>query len=289
MSGLGRRAFVKMNGCGNAIVTLDLRGSGLSVSPAEARAIARSPGLAYDQLMVLHDPRTANTLAFMTIFNNDGSLSAACGNGTRCVAFVLSRETGAATLRLETAAGLLDCVRESEFVFTVDMGPPRLDWREIPLASPAPDTRSVALSGADLPDALRTFSAVNMGNPHAVYFISAAVDFDIHRWGPRVEHDAMFPEKVNVSFATIMSNDHIILRVWERGAGATLACGTAACATLVAAARAGLTARAATVALPGGDLSIEWRESDGHVLMSGPVELEFEGEFDPAIFAGVET
>jgi diaminopimelate epimerase len=146
----------------------------------------------------------------------------------------------------------------------------------------------VALSGDDLPDAFRTFSAVNMGNPHAVFFVGAPAAIDLARIGSRLETDPMFPEKANISVAHVASRDHIVLRVWERGAGVTRGCGTAACATLVAAARENLTDRAATVTLPGGDLRIEWRESDGHVLMSGPVELEFEGRFDPAIFDGVD-
>ncbi len=286
MNPLDNHPFAKMNGAGNAIVVLDLRGEATEVSPSQARAIARARGLAYDQLMVLHDPRTAGMTAFMRIYNNDGSLSSACGNGTRCVAWFLTRGKDTKRLLLETDAGPLECLREGEWRFKVDMGPPRLDAARIPLLDHALDTGAVRIVAPDLPGDLPPFSAVNMGNPHAVFFVPDAAAIDLAGLGARLETDPMFPEKANISFAQILAPDHILLRVWERGAGATLACGTAACATLVAAARAGLTGRAATVTLPGGDLRIEWRESDGHVLMSGPVELEFEGAFDPAIFAG---
>ena len=286
MNSLANHAFAKMNGLGNRIIVLDLRGEAVEATPALARAVARAPGLAYDQLMVLGDPRDVGAVAFMTIYNNDGSLSSACGNGTRCVAFMLTRGTDTRRLRLETDAGPLDCQRDGEFAFTVDMGPPRLDWRDIPLRDHISDTSAIHLDASDLPEPFRTFSAVSMGNPHAIFFVDNPAAIDLARIGPRLETDPMFPRKANISIAHVASRDHIDLRVWERGAGITLACGTAACATLVAAARKNLTERAATVTLPGGDLRIEWRASDGHVLMSGPVELEFEGRFDPAIFDG---
>jgi diaminopimelate epimerase len=190
-------------------------------------------------------------------------------------------------LVLETKAGLLPVERMSDAVFTVDMGAPRLAWDEIPLRDPYPDTRSIAVE-TRLPEApeLRAPSAVGMGNPHAVFWVENAQAYDLAAIGPRLEHDPAFPERANISFAQVLGPEHIVLRVWERGAGATRACGSAACATLVAAARKGLTGRKATVSLPGGDLVIEWRESDDHVLMTGPVELEHEGVFSPALFAG---
>lgn len=285
MNALAHRPFLKMNGIGNEIVVLDLRATGLDVRPEDARAIHAAPGLAYDQLMVLHDPRTTGTEAFMVIFNNDGSLSGACGNGTRCVAWALMRESARDRIRLETNAGLLDCARDAEWRFTVDMGAPRLEWRDIPLAREA-DTRAVTIPAAG---ALGSFAAVNMGNPHAVFFVEDAGAVDLAEIGPALEHDPIFPERANISIAEVLAPEHgrdtIFLRVWERGAGVTRACGSAACATLVAAARAGHTGRAANVDLPGGRLVITWRESDSHVLMTGDVELEFEGRFDPAIFA----
>ncbi len=288
MSGLAGRAFLKMNGIGNEIIVLDLRGSDARVAPGEARAIARCEGLAYDQLMVLSDPRTAGTDAFMTIFNNDGSLSGACGNGTRCVAWALTRADGRARVVLETQAGLLDCRRDGPQRFTVDMGAPGLGWREIPLARDVDDTSAV-----DLPEAgaLGPFCAVNMGNPHAVFFVSDAMAVDLSNVGPSLEHNAMFPERANISVAQVMeasdARARILLRVWERGAGVTQACGSAACATLVAAVRTGRTGPAADIDLPGGSLFIEWRESDSHVLMTGDVALEFEGRFDASLFEGV--
>ncbi len=275
-----------MNGIGNEIVVLDLRGSGVSVAPQDARAIARGEGLAYDQLMALVDPRTAGTDAYVTIFNNDGSESGACGNGTRCVAWALMREGGRDRLVLETRAGLLECTRAGERRFTVDMGPPRLDWRDIPLAYAVDDIRSVAIAEAA---SLGAFCAVNMGNPHAVFFVNDAGAVDLARIGPVLERHSIFPERANISIAQALApeggRDTIMLRVWERGAGITRACGSAACATLVAGVLTGRTGRSANIDLLGGRLVIEWRASDSHVLMTGDVELEFEGRFDPALFA----
>ena len=277
---VGRRV-VRMNGAGNKILVLDLRGGGARPSPADARAINRAPGLDYDQLMMLTDPRSANTLAYLLIYNNDGSLAGACGNGTRCVADRLARETGAASLAVETERGVIRCERLGESTYRVDMGPPRLGWSEIPIARAVQDTSAV-----DIPEAggFGLAGLVNMGNPHAVFFVADVAAIDLARAGPRLEHHPLFPEKANISFAQIMAPDRIRLRVWERGVGQTLACGSAACATLVAAARRGLTGRRAAVELPGGELIIEWSEDD-HVRMTGPVEFEREIELTSAILA----
>jgi diaminopimelate epimerase len=271
---LAGRRVGRMNGAGNKILVLDLRGEAFLPTPAEARAVHRAPGLDYDQLMVMSDPRHAGTLAYVAIYNNDGSLSGACGNGTRCVADRLARETGADSLVVETAAGLIACERLGPSTYRVDMGAPRLGWNEIPLARAVADTRKVEvpLDGADFGPA----SVVSMGNPHAVFFVGDVAAIDLERWGPRYETHPLFPEKANISFAEVKARDRIVLRVWERGVGATLACGSAACATLVSAARLGLTGRAARVDLPGGELVIEWREGDDRVLMTGPVEFERE-------------
>jgi diaminopimelate epimerase len=293
MTPLANSRFLKMNGLGNEIAVLDLRGSAHRVTAAEARAIAADPRSRFDQLMVLHDPVTPGTDAYMLIYNTDGSESGACGNGTRCVAWamvsdpVMSRPLGE-SLVLETKAGLLPVERVTDTVFTVDMGPPRLAWNEIPLRDPYPDTRVIAVD-TRLPDApeLQGPSAVSMGNPHAIFWVKDAQAYDLAAIGPRFEHDPAFPERANISFAQVTSPEHISLRVWERGAGATRACGSAACATVVAAARKGLTGRKAVVALPGGDLVIEWREGDDHVLMTGPTELEHEGILSPALFSEV--
>jgi diaminopimelate epimerase len=292
ISPLANSRFLKMNGLGNEITVLDLRGTRLRATAAEARAIAADPRSRFDQLMVLHDPVTPGTDAYMRIYNTDGSESGACGNGTRCVAWamltdpIMSRPAGE-SLVLETGAGLLPVEQVSTGVFTVDMGPPRLAWHEIPLRDPYPDTRVIAVE-THLPEApeLQNPSALSMGNPHAIFWVGDAAAYDLAAISPRFERDPVFPERANISLAQVLGPDHILLRVWERGAGATRACGSAACATLVAAARKGLTGRKATVSLPGGDLLIEWREGDDHVLMTGPVEFEHEGVLSPALFAG---
>ncbi len=276
--------ILRMNGAGNEILVLDLRGSEHELAPREARAIANAPGLRFDQLMALHKPQRPGDDAYMRIYNVDGSLSAACGNGTRCVAYALARE-GKDALRLETEAGLIETRRQADTVFSVDMGRPRLGWREIPLARPVEDTREVPLD-PPVAGAPARFSAVSMGNPHAVFFVDDVMSVDLETLGPRIERHPLFPERANVSFAQMLARDDILLRVWERGTGATKACGSAACATLVAAARAGLGERAARLRLPGGDLTIEWR-ADDHLLMTGPVEFEFETTLDPRIFQGV--
>lgn len=277
MSALAGRPFFKMNGLGNEIIVLDLRGAALVVTPEEARAIHRAPRLAYDQLMVLHDPVSAGTEAFVRILNNDGSESGACGNGTRCVAWVLMQNDPRAVVFVETIRGKLECRREGAWDFTVDMGAPLLEAAQIPLSDTQADTRKVTLD-FDVP-ALTQFSAVNMGNPHAVFFVDDVQAHGLDVNGVRLEHHPMFPERANISLAHVVSRDHVMLKVWERGVGLTQACGSAACATAVAAARLCLTERKARITLPGGDLFIDWRESDNHVLMRGPVELEFQGHF----------
>lgn len=279
---LENHPILRMNGAGNEILVLDLRGLEHVLAPGEARAIAAAPGLRFDQLMALHDPLEPGDDAFMRIYNIDGSLSGACGNGTRCVAYALARE-GKERLSLATQAGRIETRREAETVFTVDMGRPRLDWREIPLARAA-DTSAVALD-PPVAGAPTQFSAVSMGNPHAVFFVADAAAIALEDLGARLERHPLFPERANISFAQIVARDDILLRVWERGTGATKACGSAACATLVAAARAGLTDRRARLRLPGGDLHVEWR-ADGHVMMTGPVEFEFETRLTSTLFEG---
>lgn len=282
---LAQHPFLKMNGIGNKIIVLDLRGDDYALTPEDARAIACDPQLAYDQLMVLEPPRTQGTAAFMRIFNNDGSQSSACGNGTRCVAWSLMHQQPNATLTLETDAGLLQCMRDDEWHYTIDMGSPRLTWSDIPLHHEIADTNHVTLPAfPNLPAA----SCVNMGNPHAVFFLDAHTTPapELSTLGPRIEHDPLFPERVNVSFAYVHDRTHIKLDVWERSAGITRACGSAACATLIAAVRRNLCDSRAHVELPGGELIIEWR-ADQHVLMSGAVELERADHFDPKLFASL--
>ena len=281
---LAGREIFKMNGAGNAILVLDLRGSGFLPTAADARALARAPGLAYDQLMVLSDPEAPGQDAFMTIYNQDGSLSASCGNGTRCVAHYLAGLMGAEAFSLATSAGPLAVRRVGALSYAVDMGRPRLGWREIPLAREVVDTRAVELGQFGLPPA----SCVSMGNPHAIFFVASIEAFDLARIGPALEHDPIFPERANISLAQVLTREAVRLKVWERGTGLTLACGTAACATLVAAVRAGLTERRATISLPGGDLIVEWRAADDRVVMTGPVELEFARRLTANLFAAAE-
>ena len=284
MHPLAGRTVAKMNGIGNAIVVLDLRDSGGAVDANAARAIHRAPRLAYDQLMVLSAPRSSGTEAFVTIFNNDGSESGACGNGTRCVAAVLGRAGAPARLAVETRAGRLSCKRLGADRYAVDMGPPRLLWNEIPLAEPFADTRGIELQIGPI-DAplLHTPAVVNMGNPHAVFFVEDVDAYDLGRFGPLLENHPIFPERANISLARVAAPDRIRLRVWERGVGLTLACGSAACAALVAAARRGLCGRSARVTLPGGDLDVEWTDDD-HVILAGAVEWEFDMTLDAALF-----
>ncbi|MBV9430198.1 MAG: diaminopimelate epimerase [Hyphomicrobiales bacterium] len=285
MSGLANHPFLKMNGLGNEIVILDLRGSAHRVTPAEARAIAAERGSHFDQLMVLHDPLRKGPDAFMRIYNTDGSQAQACGNGTRCVAWALLRDDARRALLLETKAGIIACERSGSEDFTVDMGAPRFAWNEIPLAEPFADTRCIELQIGPI-DAplLHTPSAVNMGNPHAIFWVKDVGAIDLARIGPLLENHPLFPERANISVAQVIDRRRIRLRVWERGAGLTRACGSAACATAVAACRLDLAERNTIVTLPGGDLRIEWRERDDHVLMTGPVTLEHEGVFAPSLF-----
>jgi diaminopimelate epimerase len=286
-SALAGRPYLKMNGLGNSITVLDLRESGLAVSPVEARAIASDSKTNFDQLMVLFDPKTKGTEAFMRIFNTDGSESSACGNGTRCVSWYLTEQNGSDALMLETKAGLLDCRREGPLSFTIDMGAPRFAWNEIPLSRAVADIDHVDFefqtsNGKVLADP----ACVNMGNPHAIFFVDDTEAYALDVNGPVLEHDPLFPERANISLVRVVDRGHIIQKVWERGAGLTLACGSGACAGAVASARRGFTDRKVRVTLPGGDLIIDWRESDDHVLMTGPVELEHRGTFDPKLFEG---
>ena len=287
MSALAGHSFVKMNGLGNEIVVVDMRATPAQIAPDEARAVAQPAGVPYDQMMALYPPRAPGTDAYLRIYNSDGSPAGACGNGMRCVAELLFEETGKPTLTFETKAGLLHCWKDNTpLISTVDMGPPRFAWHEIPLAEATEDTRTLDLQigPADQP-ILRAPSAVSMGNPHAIFWVDDVHRYDLAKLGPLLEHHPMFPERANISLAQVVSRDRIVLRTWERGAGLTRACGSAACAAAVAAARLGRTGRTVTVTLPGGDLRIAWREGDDHVLMTGPVEFEYEGKFAPALFA----
>jgi diaminopimelate epimerase len=273
-----RIAFRKMHGLGNDFVVVDRRRDPVLIDAAAARALAdRHTGIGCDQVLLLEAPNDSLAQVFMRVLNPDGSEAEACGNGTRCVARLIAAETGKSELMIETAGGLLDAKLHKDGGATIDMGRPRLFWRDIPLAREM-DTLHVKLRRGPLSDPVCT----NIGNPHATFFVDDAEAIDLAALGPKLEHDALFPERANIGVATVRNRHTIRLRVWERGVGITRACGSGACAALVAAHRRGLTGRRATVALDGGDLDIEWRD-DENVLMTGPAALSFEGSFDTAL------
>jgi len=289
MTVLANHSFAKMNGIGNEIVIVDLRNTDSQLNASEARAIAAPGGVPYDQLMVLQKPRMPGTTAFVRIYNNDGSEAGACGNGMRCVAKRVFGESGAQAATFETRAGLLNCWQgPSPDLYTVDMGTPKFGWQDIPLAEEFRDTRYIELQigPIDAP-VLHSPSVVSMGNPHAIFWVDDIEAYDLERFGPLLENHPVFPERANITLAHVVDRNHIRMRTWERGAGLTLACGSAACATAVAAARLKRTDRTVEMSLPGGDLTIEWRESDDHVLMTGAAVLEYEGLFDPDLFAAL--
>ncbi len=264
--------FTKMHGLGNDFVVLDLR-DGMPVPDADAaRNIAdRRRGIGCDQLILIEAADMAGADVRLRFLNADGSESGACGNGTRCVASRLLEETGANRLVLQTLAGRLEAVPAAGGQYTVDMGAPNLDWNVIPLAEQS-DTLHLPIALGPLEDAV----AVNMGNPHSVFFVDDAEDIELATFGPQIEHHPLFPERTNVEVATVVDRARIRLRVWERGAGITLACGSGACATAVAAARRGLTDRKVELIMDGGALSAEWSDDD-HVLLTGPVATSFTG------------
>jgi diaminopimelate epimerase len=266
-----------MNGLGNEIVVVDLRGRKEAFSAATARAVAERPVSHFDQMMVLHDPKQPGTEAYVRIYNTDGSEAEACGNGMRCVGWLVAGRTGRGDLKFETRAGVLDVNVKDVAHISVDMGRPRFGWQDIPLAEPFHDTRAIELQiGPIDKPILHSPSVANIGNPHAVFWVDDVSAYDLARIGPMLEHHPIFPERANISLAHVTSPTSITVRTWERGAGLTKACGSAACAATVCAARKGLTGRAATVTLPGGPLLIEWRDDD-RIVMTGPVEVEHEG------------
>ena len=270
-------SFLKMHGLGNDFVIFDARAFPFPLDAAKARAIAdRRRGIGCDQVIVMEPSKGAN--AFMRIFNADGSEVEQCGNAVRCVAYLLMTETDIDEVKINTTGGPLICRTAGETRVTVDMGPPNLDWREIPLAQ-AVDTSSYTL---DVPGfrepALEQAAAVSMGNPHCVLFVDNAETAPVATLGPAIERHPWFPLRTNVEFVERLSPQRLRMRVWERGAGITRACGTGACAAAVAASVRGLTERKLTVVLDGGELEIDWRESDDHVLMTGPVGFSFGGE-----------
>jgi diaminopimelate epimerase len=273
----GTTHFRKMNGLGNDFVVLDARSRGLQLSPDVVRAIAdRKDGVGCDQIIVIESSDRADV--FMRIFNADGGEVGACGNAARCVAGIVAGERGSSQVSIGTESGALSAVANPDGSVTIDMGAPRFAWDQIPLAEPFHDTRRIELQIGPIDDpVLHSPSVVNVGNPHCLFFVEDVEAHDLARFGPMLEHHPLFPKRANISLVQVLDAEHLKLRTWERGAGLTRACGTAACAAAVAAARRELTGRKVTVSLPGGDLLIEWRESDGHILMTGPYALDYEG------------
>ena len=273
-----------MNGLGNEIVVVDMRAEPGPIRAEDIRAAGGA--VRFDQMMVLGPPRTPGTDALVRIYNCDGSEAGACGNGMRCVAALLSQETGRSRFCFETPAGVLASWAQDGGRFTTDLGRPRFSWQEIPLAEPFADTRAIELQiGPIEAPILFSPSVVNVGNPHALFWVDDVDAYDLSNIGPMLENHPIFPERANISLVAVRSRCALRVRTWERGAGLTQACGSAACAAVVAAARTSRSSRTARVSLPGGDLDISWRESDDHVLMTGPAVLEWRGRFDPAAFA----
>ncbi len=273
--------FDKMHGLGNDFVVLDRQQQDFALPVSALTWIAdRQRGIGCDQVIVIDPPDNSAAAVFMRIYNRDGTEAEACGNGTRCIAAKMMAETGASQLTIQSIAGLLHAGKAENGQVQVDMGPARLAWQEIPLAD-AIDTLHVPLAVAGF-----SFDAVctNMGNPHATLFFNDLGAVDLPGLGPLLEKLPIFPQGANVGFVQIVDRSRMIFRVWERGSGATLACGSAACGAVVGAIRRGLTEQRVTVELQYGELIIEWRE-DGHVLMNGPVAHSFSGVIDLADFA----
>ncbi|NKN36921.1 diaminopimelate epimerase [Agrobacterium sp. a22-2] len=280
--------FAKMNGLGNKILVVDMRGRPDRVTPEAAIVLNADAETRFDQIMAIHDPKRDGTDAFIDILNSDGSKAQACGNGTRCVVQALAAETGRKAFTFQTVAGILNAIEHEDGTISVDMGTPIFDWDKIPLSEEFFDTRRIELQIGPIDDPiLHSPSVMSMGNPHAIFWVDRDVmSFDLGRFGPLLENHPMFPEKANITLAQVTTPSSLTTRTWERGAGLTLACGSAACAAGVSAARTGRTGRTVTINVASSPsrqpLVIEWRERDDHVIMTGPAEWEWSGSVDPA-------
>jgi len=283
----GTVEFAKMNGLGNQILVVDMRGRKDQVSAAAAIALAGDPATRFDQIMAVHDPKIAGTDAYIDILNCDGTKAQACGNGTRCVVQALASETGRKVFTFQTVAGILNAVEHEDGTISVDMGQPVFEWNRIPLAEEFADTSRIELQIGPIDNpVLHSPAAMSMGNPHAIFWVDRdPMEFDLERFGPLLENHPIFPEKANITLAQVTSPTSMTTRTWERGAGLTLACGSAACSAAVCGARTGRTGRKVEVTVASspnrGKLSIEWRERDNHVIMTGPAEWEWAGTLDP--------
>jgi diaminopimelate epimerase len=278
--------FARMNGLGNKILVVDMRGRTDKVTPEAAIALNADAATQFDQIMAIHDPKAEGTDAWIDILNCDGTKAQACGNGTRCVVQALAAETGKKVFTFQTVAGILNAVELEDGTISVDMGRPVFEWDRIPLAEEFFDTSRIELQIGPIDNpVLHSPSAMSMGNPHAIFWVDRdPMSFDLERFGPMLENHPMFPEKANITLAQVISDSSLRTRTWERGAGLTLACGSAACAAGVSAARTGRTGRKVTIDVASAPsrqpLIIEWQDND-HVVMTGPAEWEWSGIVDP--------
>jgi diaminopimelate epimerase len=278
MSAAAPLHFRKMNGLGNDFVVFDARSAPVAMTEARARAIAdRRSGIGCDQLIVMEPSKRADVT--MRIWNNEGAEVESCGNASRCIADLIFTEKRTTRATIDTKGGFLVAEKAGDALVTIDNGAPRFDWKDIPLSEKFHDTRHIELQvGPVEAPLIHSPSVVNVGNPHCIFWVKDLDVVDLSKVGPMLEHHPLFPERANITLARVDAKDHVTIRVWERGAGLTRACGTAACAVMAAGARIRIIGRKATVSLPGGDLFMECRESDGHILMTGPVSYDFEGD-----------
>lgn len=274
--------FARMNGAGNQILVVDMRGQTVPVSPQAAVNLANQSETKFDQIMAIHEPRVNGTDNYIMILNNDGSEAQACGNGTRCVVAALAAETGRNTFTFQTLGGILNAHEIRENYISVDMGEPVFEWNKIPLEEEFADTTKIELQIGPIDDpVLHSPSAMSMGNPHAVFWVENDVwSYDLALFGPLLENHPIFPEKANISIAQVSAENELTMRTWERGVGLTQACGSAACAGAVSAARTERTGRDVLIHMPGGDLVLAWKENN-HVIMTGPTEWEWSGVLNP--------
>jgi diaminopimelate epimerase len=277
--------FRKMNGLGNDFVVIDARMHPITITEPFARAIAdRKTGVGCDQLIVLEASPRADVK--MRIWNSEGGEVPSCGNASRCIADLLFTENGTTSVSIDTDGGLLIATKAGERLVTIDNGEPRFHWKDIPLSEAFADTRHIelAVGPADAP-LIHSPSVVNVGNPHCIFWVKNLDVVDLGKIGPMLENHPLFPLRANITLARVDGRDHVTMRVWERGAGLTKACGTAACAVMAAGYRIKIINPSCRMSLPGGDLHMHVRESDGHVLMTGPVAYEFDGTLDERLLA----
>ncbi len=279
------RPFLKMNGLGNDFVVVDARRVAFPVTEAQARAIAdRKSGIGCDQLIVMEKSDRADVT--MRIWNAEGGEVESCGNASRCIADLIMTETGQSTATIMTKGGFLAARKAGDKLVMIDQGKPRFGWKDIPLSEAFPDTRHIELQIGPIDKPLiHSPSVVNVGNPHCIFWVDDLNVVDLGKVGPMIENHPMFPQRTNVELAKVVARDHVILKVWERGAGLTLACGTAACATMAAGFRLKLIDAKCRISLPGGDLLMAVNEDTGHVLMTGPAAYDGQGFIPEALLA----